>query len=200
MVSTIIVASGNPDKAKEIKQIFGKHGFRIKTLEDFENVPEVIEDGNTLYDNALKKARMIFDALGAPVLADDTGLEVDFLGGAPGAYSARYAGEDASYEDNVEKLLRKLESVEGADRTARFRTVVVYFDGKQDVSAEGSIEGTITTEPRGNGGFGYDPIFEALETKQTFSEMTDSAKNAISHRGRALQNLYLELQQLNILP
>jgi len=200
LVNTIIVASGNPDKAKEIKEIFGKRGFRIKTLQDFDNVPDVIEDGNTLYDNALKKARRIFETLGTPVLADDTGLEVDYLGGAPGIYSARYAGENATYEDNVNKLLRELNEAEESQRSARFRTVAVYYDGEQDVSAEGSIEGTITTEPRGDSGFGYDPVFEALETKQTFGEMNENAKNAISHRGRALQNLYLELQQLNILP
>ena len=199
MVSTILIASGNPDKVAEIKTIFGKRGLRIKTLDEFENVPDVVEDGNTLYENALKKARIIHQALGIPVISDDTGLEVDYLNGAPGIYSARYAGEDASYEDNVNKLLKELNSIPKEKRTARFRTVAVYYDGTQDISGEGSIEGMITTEPRGEGGFGYDAVFEALETRQTFGEMTGDAKNAISHRGRALRNLYISLQQRKIL-
>lgn len=199
MVSTIIIASGNPDKAAEIKTIFGKHGLRIKTLDEFENIPNVVEDGNSLYENALKKARIIYDTLGKPVIADDTGLEVDSLNGAPGIYSARYAGEDASYEDNVKKLLNELNSIPQEQRTARFRTVAVYYDGKQDIRGEGSIEGRITTVPRGEGGFGYDAVFEALETRQTFGEMTGDAKHAISHRGRALRNLYISLQQQHII-
>ncbi|MCF7804119.1 MAG: RdgB/HAM1 family non-canonical purine NTP pyrophosphatase [Candidatus Marinimicrobia bacterium] len=199
MVSTIIIASGNQDKVAEIREIMARPGLRIKTLAEFENTPAVVEDGNTLYENALKKARVIYKSLGVPVLSDDTGLEVDYLDGAPGVFSARYAGEDATYEDNVQKLLRELRSVPRKNRSARFRTVAVFFDGQQDLSGEGTVEGIITEEPRGDGGFGYDSVFEALETKQTFGEMNGKAKNAISHRGRALRNLYLTLQQHNIL-
>lgn len=199
MITQLVIATRNPDKAEEIKEIFGNKGFRIRTLLDFDHVPEIEEDGNTLKENALKKAREAFEALGLPVIADDTGLEVDKLFGAPGVYSARYAGENAAYQDNMSKLLHELNAVPKPERSARFRTVAAYYDGSNTLTTEGVAEGRITTEPRGENGFGYDPIFEALETKQTFAEMNRKAKEAISHRGRALRNLFLELQNRKIL-
>jgi len=198
MISTIVIASGNPDKIVEIKDIFSQSGLRFKTLSDFKELPEIIEDGNTLEENALKKARGIYDILGIPTIADDTGLEVDALQGAPGVRSARYAGNDVSYQENLEKLLKEMMEVPDTKRTARFRTIAVFYNGNQPIVSQGSVEGRITTEARGTSGFGYDPVFESLETKQTFGEMTSKAKNAISHRGRAFRNLYFELQQQKI--
>jgi len=200
MISQILIATRNPDKAEEIKEIFGNRGFRIRTLLDFNHAEEIQEDGNTLQENALKKAREAFKMIRIPTIADDTGLEVDRLFGAPGVYSARYAGEDANYEDNMQKLLHEMATVPIRDRSARFRTIAAYYDGEHSVTTEGVVEGMITTEPRGENGFGYDPVFETLETKQTFAEMNQKAKEAISHRGRALRNLFLELQNRKILP
>lgn len=199
MIRLILVASRNPDKAAEIKQIFTSTGVDVKTLDDYEGVPEVVEDGQTLKENALKKAREVYIATGIPTLADDTGLEVDALNGAPGIYSARYAGNDATYDDNVRKLLGSMHRVDTAQRSARFRTVTAFYDGTHAVTAEGVVEGQILHERRGTGGFGYDPVFESLETKRTFAEMTAEAKNAISHRGRALRKLYIQLQEQHLI-
>ena len=157
-------------------------------------VGEVVEDADTLEGNAFLKARAVCDFAGAAALADDTGLEVDALSGAPGVYSARYAGPGASYADNLARLLAEMYDVPLPQRTARFRTVasVCYPDGAS-LSAEGVVEGVITTEPRGAGGFGYDPVFAPLETGGlTFAELDPTAKNAMSHRARALRAL-LEL-------
>jgi XTP/dITP diphosphohydrolase len=200
MINVLTVASRNPDKTSEIQDIFGKHGLQVKSLQEFSDVPEIIEDGNTLEENALKKAHGVFEAIGLPVIADDTGLEVDALNGAPGLFSARFAGENATYDDNVEKLLHEMSSVPHGERTARFRTVAAFFDGTHRVVAEGSVEGIITAQRRGRGGFGYDPVFECTETHQTFAEMTIDAKNAISHRSRAFRQLYLDLQNSKLIP
>jgi len=152
--------------------------------------PDIEETGRTLKENALIKARAVVEFTGLPVVADDTGLEVDALGGGPGVNTARYAGPGASYEDNVVRLLESMEGVE--DRTARFRTVValVMPDGVE-VTAEGSVEGVITKERRGGGGFGYDPVFGV--DGQTLAEMTAEDKNALSHRARALRALAASL-------
>lgn len=200
MIKTIVVGSGNQDKAAEIKEIFGKRRVSIKDLRDFDEIPEVIEDRNTLEANALKKAKELFEIIRLPIISDDTGLEVDALQGAPGVFSARYAGENATYEDNVNKLLGALRAVPAEQRTARFRTVTVFYDESLEIVTEGSVEGVITAEPRGANGFGYDPVFEVLETGQTFAEMSGEAKNVLSHRSRALQKLFLELQQQKVLP
>ncbi len=199
MVNVVVVGSANPDKSWEIRDIFGRPGLTIRDLREFDSVPEIEEDRNTLQGNALKKALELYNILGFPIISDDTGLEVDALNGAPGVLSARYAGENATYDDNIDKLLLELQEVPPAKRTARFCTVTVYYNGTHEVVTEGSVEGVITTERRGTQGFGYDPVFEALETRQTFAEMTSEAKNAISHRGRALRKLFLELQQHNII-
>ena len=156
---------------------------------------EVAEDADTLEGNARLKARAVCEFAGAPALADDTGLEVDALGGAPGVWSARYAGHGASYADNLARLLAEMRDVPPPQRTARFRTVaMICFPDGAELKAEGVVEGTITSEPRGADGFGYDPVFAPAEAGGlTFSEMGPAAKNAMSHRARALRALLEKL-------
>ena len=183
----VVLATANPDKAAEILAILGDSFDVVPRPPD---VPDVDETGDTLEENARLKAVALVEATGQPAIADDTGLEVDALDGAPGVYSSRYAGEDATYADNVSKLLDALAGVESERRTARFKTVALLRrpDGSE-VVAEGVVEGTIATEARGAGGFGYDPVFvpDGGDGK-TFAEMGD-AKHAISHRGRAFRAL-----------
>ncbi len=156
----------------------------------FAEVPEVLEDGETLEENSLKKAKAVSDATGLPTVADDTGLFVDALGGAPGIFAARYAGEGCTYRDNVEKLLRELKGQSGKDRHAVFRTVMaVYFPGEKPVFLEGEVTGIITEVPCGGSGFGYDPIFQPDGCSKVFAEMTAEEKNRLSHRGRALEKV-----------
>ncbi len=186
-----MLASANPDKAKEIAELLPTYQLLPRPA----SVPDVEETGTTLSENALLKARALVAATGEPAVADDTGLEVDALYGAPGLYSARYAGEHASYADNVAKLLRALQGVPPERRKARFRTVAVavWPDGRQE-EAEGIVAGTIASSPRGHGGFGYDPIFIPDEGDgRTFAEMTRDEKHAISHRGRAFTSLATRL-------
>ena len=186
----LVCASANPDKVAEIAAILSGVVELIPRPAD---VPDVVEDADTLIGNARLKALAICRATGAAAVADDTGLEVDALGGAPGVYSARYAGEDASYADNRAKLLRELG--DAADRRARFRTsvLVAYPDGSE-LAVDGVCEGTITSSERGDGGFGYDSIFVPDDGDgRTFAEMTDDEKHAISHRGRAFRNLLAAL-------
>lgn len=183
----LVLASANPDKVAEIETILGDIVELVPRPAD---LPDVVEDGETLEDNARLKAVAVASHAGAAAVADDTGLEVDVLDGAPGVHSARYAGDDAGYEDNVRKLLTELEGVAPAERTARFRTVaMVRTPDGGEVIGIGAVEGRITTEPRGAGGFGYDPVFEPIEGDgRTFAEMSD-AKHEISHRGRAFRAL-----------
>lgn len=184
-----VLATANPDKTREIQEILGDG---VDLLARPPEVPDVDETGDTLEDNARLKARALVEATGVAAIADDTGLEVDALGGAPGVYSARYAGEGATYADNVAKLLDALAG--RSDRSARFRTVAIAMwpDGSEIV-AEGSVEGTIAREASGNGGFGYDPIFVPAGAAMTFAEMTSEAKHAVSHRGRAFRALAARL-------
>ncbi len=191
----ILISSNNQDKIKEIRNIFQLPGIELIALDKFPNAPEVIEDGNTLYDNALKKASMLAEFTGLPTISDDTGLEVDALGGKPGVYSSRFAGENASYDDNVKKLIREIMPFPEEKRTARFRTVAVFYQTDMVIVEEGVIEGTILTERRGSGGFGYDPIFYIPEKGKTFAELYHNEKNAISHRGQAFSRLYTSLQR-----
>ena len=184
----IVLASANPDKAHEIRAIIGD----AVVLEPRPaQVPDVVEDGATLVDNARLKAVALCDATGLPALADDTGLEVDALGGAPGVWAARYAGEHASYNDNVAKLLGELDGVADVERTARFRTVaMVRFPDGRELIGDGVVEGRIACETRGENGFGYDPVFVPIEGDgRSFAEMDADEKHAISHRGRALRAL-----------
>ncbi len=189
----LLISSNNPDKIKEIRSIFQLPEVELVTLDDIPNTHEIVEDGNTLYENALKKASMLYEFTGLPTISDDTGLEVDALNGRPGIYSARYAGENASYDDNVKKMINEMQSVPEKDRTARFRTVAVFYHPDLLIHKEGVIEGMILSERRGNGGFGYDPIFYVPGKRRTLAEMNHDEKNAISHRGQAFSRLYKSL-------
>jgi XTP/dITP diphosphohydrolase len=196
-VTELVLATANPDKAAEIRAVLVAEGLDYDLVARPAGVPEVEETGTTLEANARLKAEALRDATGLAALGEDTGLEVDALGGAPGVYSARYAGEDATYADNVQKLLADVHAVHRASRTARFRTVVVvaWPDGTELV-ASGTVEGVVTDEPRGDGGFGYDPVFApAGGGGRTFAELPPGKKHAISHRGRALRALAARLRE-----
>ena len=187
----LVCASANPDKVAEMAEVLAGHAVLLPRPA---GVGDVAEDADDLMGNARLKALAVCEHAGAAALADDTGLEVDALGGAPGVHSARYAGPDASYADNLARLMADMRDVPPGQRSARFRTVVmVCFPDGAELSAEGVVEGVITTEPLGTGGFGYDPVFApAGGGGRTFSEMGPAAKNAMSHRARALRAL-LEL-------
>lgn len=185
-VNEIVLATRNPDKARELGALLGGLGIRIRTLADFPSAPEVEEDGTTCEENAIKKAREIARATGEPSVADDTGLEVDALGGRPGVYAARYAGEQASYEDNCRKLLFELAGVPLSNRTARFLTVAAIAFPSGDVHVtHGKLEGVITEQSVGDRGFGYDPVFLVPDLNQTLAQLTADEKNRISHRAKA---------------
>ncbi len=196
----LVAATANPDKLAEIASVLLAAGFEILPRPD--SVGEVVEDGDSLLANARLKAQAIVAASqGEPAVADDTGLEVDALGGAPGIHAARYAGEDASYDDNVDKLLAELTAagaIEPDRRRARFRTValVVWPDGRE-LAVDGVVEGHIAAARRG-GGWGYDPIFVPDDADgRSFGELTPQAKDAISHRGRAFRALAAALADLD---
>jgi XTP/dITP diphosphohydrolase len=190
----IFLATHNRDKITEIKNKLGS-GVTILTLDDYPDFPEVIEDGETLADNALIKARAAFAHTGLASLADDTGLEVLALDGRPGVYSSRYAGENVSYADNVNKLLQEMEGIPTDRRGALFRTVAAFTDGQKEITEEGILEGMITLEPVGSGGFGYDPVFYIPEKKCTLAQLSTTEKNEISHRARALQKIAEHLRR-----
>ena len=185
----IILATHNRDKEKELQKSLEGINVKICSLFDFPNIGEIEETGTTLLENSLLKARTVFDITGIPTIADDTGLEVDFLDGAPGVYSARYAGNNVSYQDNVNKLLFELDGVPNEKRTARFRTVITYIDKEEELWTEGHIDGIISETIIGDRGFGYDPIFFVPHIGKTFAELSSDEKNKISHRGIALQKL-----------
>ena len=188
-MTRFVLATANPDKAAEIMRILHDAGAPVELAPRPADVPDVEETGATLEANARLKAVGLTAATGLPSIADDTGLEVAALDGAPGVLAARFAGEDATYADNRAKLLAALDGV--ADRRARFRTVamVAWPDGRETV-AEGACDGMIAEEERGERGFGYDPVFVPVESDgRTFAEMSDEEKNALSHRARALRNL-----------
>jgi XTP/dITP diphosphohydrolase len=196
----LVLATANPDKASEILAVVAEvAGNRIVLLERPVEVPEVDETGDTLEENALLKAMALADATGLPAIADDTGLEVDALNGAPGVRSSRYSGEHATYSENVAKLLSELELAGASSdeqRTARFRTVALAFfpsDGRR-FSADGVSEGRIAASARGQQGFGYDPVFIPGDGDgRTFAEMSSAEKHALSHRGRAFRALAVGL-------
>jgi XTP/dITP diphosphohydrolase len=186
-----VLATANPDKATEIAAVLRDAGAPVELRARPASVGEVEETGITLEDNARLKAAALCAATGLPAIADDTGLEVDALSGAPGVYSARFAGPDATYADNVAHLLARLAGVEADRRTARFATVAVarWPDGRE-VAAFGEVAGTIAEAPRGTNGFGYDPVFVPDEGDgRTFAEMTSAEKHTLSHRGRAFRTL-----------
>jgi XTP/dITP diphosphohydrolase len=197
----LVVASANPDKVTEIVAVLSA-ALPVELVPRPPDVPDVVEDGTTLLDNARLKARALTAVTGLPAVADDTGLEVDALGGAPGVYSARYAGENATYRDNVAKLILALAALDddGGVRAARFKTVaLVAFPDGSEVWAEGAVEGTIARSPRGENGFGYDPVFVPDGGEggdgRTFAQMDAVEKDALSHRGRAFRALAQQLTE-----
>ena len=195
---SVVVASTNPGKIVEVRQIFAALPLSLLTAEDVGSWPVVEESGDTYLANALLKARAVAAFTGRPALADDSGIEVDALDGAPGVHSARYAGEQASDEDNNTKLIAALDGVPPEGRTARYRCVAVLVTPEgQEVAGIGSCEGRIGFEPRGSGGFGYDPWFVPQGETRTMAELTPEEKHAISHRGKALRGLADKLRHLD---
>ena len=197
----LVFATGNSGKLREASEILGE-GFELVTPADFGVTEDIPETGNTLRANSLQKAQYLYEKCGCDCFADDTGLEVDALGGAPGVYTARYAGEDKDFNKNMDKVLYELQALETSahmaaeyglktkpvSRRARFKSVVTLIIGGKVQMFEGTLEGVIAREKSGNGGFGYDPIFIADEYPgQTLADITEEQKNEISHRGKALR-------------
>lgn len=189
----LVIATKNKGKKREIEALLSTLPVEIFALTDFPEIPDVVEDADTLEGNAAKKALASLAHFEMPALADDTGLEVDALNGRPGVYSARYAGEDGNAVANRALLCKELKDT--VNRTARFRTVMAYADGEQVHYFEGVCEGRILDHEVGTGGFGYDPLFVPDGYEQTFAEMTPELKNSISHRGKALQRFVAFLAQ-----
>lgn len=187
MITELVLATRNQDKGAELAALLGDLGVTIRTLAEFPDAPDVVEDGDTCRANAIKKAETIARHTGLPAVADDTGLMVDVLGGRPGVYAARYAGEAATYEDNWRKLLHELSEVPMVRRQARFVTVAALArPGTERVEVvEGTLEGLIAEKPIGTQGFGYDPVFVLPALGKTLAQLTPEEKNRISHRGRA---------------
>lgn len=194
MTATIVIGTHNRKKGREIARILDAKGLRLLTLDDFPGAPEVVEDGKTFVENAIKKASELADALGETVVADDSGLEVDALEGRPGVVSARYGGEHGNDARNIERVLAEMQAVPPERRTARFRTVAALArPGELLVTVEGALEGIITERSQGTNGFGYDPIFFLPDSGRTCAELSPDEKNAISHRGQAFRKLKKEL-------
>lgn len=192
-IHKLLLATHNKHKAEELQGMLRDLGVEVLTLDAFPQVGDIVEDAETIEGNALKKAKEVFNLTGLPAMADDTGLEVFYLNKAPGVYSSRYAGPEATYADNCRKLLASLKGVPPRRRAAQFRSVLALVaPGITPLLAEGVCPGVITESPRGEGGFGYDPIFLPDGHTQTFAEMPLDIKNTISHRGRAL----LKMKQL----
>lgn len=187
-MNELIFASFNKGKVIEVKDIFNGSNFRIISLNDLEGVPEIIEDGKTFQENAVKKARVIFDKYGLPSIADDSGLIVEQLDGRPGVFSARYAGEGCIFDDNNRKLLKELSGFPHPHK-ATFLCYAVYLDNQKYLEAVGEIKGTIINEIRGKQGFGYDPVFLPDGYNRTMAELSLEEKNKISHRSKAFNQL-----------
>ncbi|MDF2684034.1 MAG: non-canonical purine pyrophosphatase, RdgB/HAM1 family [Brevibacillus sp.] len=186
----VVLATRNQGKVKEFNKLFAELGWEGISLANFEGVPEVVEDGDTFEANAIKKAVTISTYLGLPAVGDDSGLEVDALQGRPGVYSARYAGEDATDEENWRKLLQELHTVSDEERSARFRCTLAFVEpGRDPVITTGACEGVIAHEPAGTNGFGYDPVFYLPEQGKMMAQLSPDEKNKISHRARAMQHL-----------
>lgn len=190
MIRELVLATRNRHKIEELAALLGDLGITIRTLDEFPDAPDVVEDGDTCEANAVKKARAITESTGLPAVADDTGLEVDALGGRPGVYAARYAGEDATYEDNCRKLLRELTGVPREQRTARFLTVAALALPSEGIRvAQGTLEGVIAEEASGTLGFGYDPVFLIPALGKTLAQLSADQKNTISHRAKAFARM-----------
>ncbi len=194
---TLILATRNRGKISEFRELLKNHDIEIKSLLDFGPIPPVVEDGKTFEDNAYKKAHFTARVLGLPALADDSGLVVKALGGAPGVYSARYAGDDATDEENNLKLLREMEGK--SDREAYFESVIIVAVPRGPaLTYIGRADGEIVIEPAGGNGFGYDPLFYYPPLKKTFAQMSLEEKNRVSHRGRAMRELGKEFDKVMI--
>ena len=191
----LLLATRNADKVKEIREFLQHLRIQILSVNDINGLVDVEEDQPTLAGNAIKKATVLSQQAGLPALADDTGLEVEALGAGPGVMSSRFAGASATYDDNIQKLLRELEGIPERDRKARFRTVIAFAKKGKVETVEGVCEGVILTAKRGDGGFGYDPVFYVPERKKTFAEMSLKEKNEISHRGVALRKARIILER-----
>ncbi len=197
MFNIIVLATGNKNKVREFRELLRDSDIEIKSLDDYGPMPEPVEDGATFDDNAYKKAHHYARVLGLPCLADDSGLVVDALDGRPGVHSARYAGEDASDWDNCEKLLAEMK--DKSDRSAHFECVLsLATPGGPALTWEGRCDGEITTERRGESGFGYDPVFLSKDLGRTFAEASMEEKNKVSHRGRALAEFASEIEKIKI--
>jgi XTP/dITP diphosphohydrolase len=198
-MQTLLLGTRNPGKVREIESILADSGWSFTSLQSFPGVDTPAESGTTYVDNAILKARFYAVATGMCALADDSGLEVEALAGAPGVLSARYAGENASDADRRALLLSQIAKIPNINRRARFVSVVTISDARGSVLnvSEGLCEGTIIFSPRGNGGFGYDPLFVPDGYNQTFAELSEDIKNRISHRARALRNTRDFLSQLD---
>ncbi len=183
----LIFATGNAGKLKEVREIFGE-SYKIISLKELNNSYDVIEDRLTFEENALKKAREIYELYGKPVIADDSGLEVEQLDGRPGLYSARYAGENCNFEDNNRKIISELKDFD-SPHNARFLCTAVYYSGEGAIITTGALNGTIIEEITGVEGFGYDPVFIAEGYNKTLAEISREEKNSISHRGKAFRKL-----------
>ena len=184
----IVLATHNRGKMKEMSSILAHLPVKLLTLDDFPQIGEIPETGETLKENAFIKAETVHQKTGLPALADDTGLEVDALDGAPGVHSSRYDGETATFEDNCRKMMQEMDGIPAEERTARFHTVIAFVSNSGNEWTEGMVEGRILEKKRGDGGFGYDPLFYYPPLKKTFAELNSEQKNNISHRGKALRN------------
>ena len=196
MTTKIVLASGNKGKLKEFNQVLGELGVEVLPQSEF-SVPDADETGLSFVENAILKARHACQLTGLPALADDSGLEVDALQGAPGIYSARFSGADATDAKNNQKLLQQLEGKQGTQRSARFRCVLVYMRHAEDPTpliCQGSWEGQILEAPCGENGFGYDPLFLIPELEQASAQLSPELKNKLSHRGQAVQQLIGSIQ------
>lgn len=194
----IVFATNNINKLREAQSILKDLPCQFVGLNEFPDILEIKETGKTLLENSLIKARTVHKITGLPTVADDTGFEVNSLNGAPGVKSARYAGENATYKDNLNKLLKDLEGVPHGERQAQFRTVISFVTDSQEHWVEGIVKGTILYESRGENGFGYDPIFYIPELKKTFAELSMEEKNKISHRGLALEKFRILLGKYSL--
>ena len=191
----IVLATHNRDKREELQEALSEFTVEILSLNDFPFIGEIEEVGQTLLENSMIKAKTVHNLTQLAAIADDTGLEVEALNGAPGIYSARYAGEDVTYEDNVNKLLAEMENIPLENRKAQFRTVISFVDKDRELWTEGTIKGIIGESAKGKNGFGYDPVFFVPELEKTFSELSIGEKNRISHRGLAMKKFRILLRE-----
>jgi XTP/dITP diphosphohydrolase len=194
-IQAIVLATHNRDKREELQEALSEFTVEILSLNDFPFIGEIEEVGQTLLENSMIKAKTVHNLTQLPAIADDTGLEVEALNGAPGIYAARYAGEDVTYEDNVNKLLAEMENIPLENRKAQFRTVISFVDKDRELWTEGTIKGIIGESAKGKNGFGYDSVFFVPELEKTFSELSIGEKNKISHRGLAMKKFRILLRE-----